>query len=154
MRQLNRLNKLLLILAVLLVITACKESARLENVRCEYQTNPIGLDTQSPRFTWEYSAADDIQRSYRIRVATDAVFKDIVWDSGVVESALQRAVYAGPALKSHTTYYWQVAVKMVGGAHPACGVQTFETAFMPDALARLYVLLRHLSCRQGLPGRG
>ena len=133
MQQLNRLNKLLLLLAALLVIASCKESARLENVRCEYQTNPIGLDTQSPRFTWEYSAANDMQRSYRIRVATDAVFKDIVWDSGVVESALQRAVYAGPALKSHTTYYWQVAVKMVGSAHPACGVQTFETAFLSDA---------------------
>lgn len=133
MQLLNRLNQLLLLLAALLVIVSCKESARLENVRCEYQTNPIGLDTQSPRFTWEYSAANDMQRSYRIRVATDAVFKDIVWDSGVVESALQRAVYAGPALKSHTTYYWQVAVKMVGGAHPACGVQTFETAFLPDA---------------------
>lgn len=133
MQQLNRLNKLILLLAALLVIASCKESARLENVRCEYQTNPIGLDTQSPRFTWKYSAANDMQRSYRIRVATDAVFKDIVWDSGVVESALQRAVYAGPALKSHTSYYWQVAVKMVGGAHPACGVQTFETAFLPDA---------------------
>ncbi|MBQ6080873.1 MAG: family 78 glycoside hydrolase catalytic domain [Bacteroidales bacterium] len=132
MQQLNRLNKLILLLAALLVIASCKESARLENVRCEYQTNPIGLDTQNPRFTWEYSAAGDMQRSYRIRVATDAVFKNLVWDSGVVESALQRAVYAGPALKSHTTYYWQVAVKMVGGAHPACGVQTFETAFLSD----------------------
>lgn len=132
MHQLNRLNKLLLLLAALLVIAACKQSARLENVRCEYQTNPIGLDTQNPRFTWEYSAAGDMQRSYRIRVATDAVFKNLVWDSGVVESALQRAVYAGPALKSHTTYYWQVAVKMEGGAHPACGVQTFETAFLSD----------------------
>ena len=133
MHQLNRLNKLLLLLAALLVIAACKQSARLENVRCEYQTNPIGLDTQNPRFTWEYSAAGDMQRSYRIRVATDAVFKNLVWDSGVVESELQRAVYAGPALKSHTTYYWQVAVKMESGAHPACGVQTFETAFLPDA---------------------
>lgn len=126
------MKRIFVILSVLFLAFSCGQVVVIQNPRCEYQTNPIGLDTQSPRFTWEYSAANDMQRSYRIRVATDAVFKNLVWDSGVVESALQRAVYAGPALKSHTTYYWQVAVKMEGGAHPACGVQTFETAFLSD----------------------
>lgn len=126
------MKRIFVILSVLFLAFSCGQVVVIQNPRCEYQTNPIGLDTQNPRFTWEYSAANDMQRSYRIRVATDAVFKNLVWDSGVVESALQRAVYAGPALKSHTTYYWQVAVKMVGGAHPACGAQTFETAFLSD----------------------
>lgn len=126
------MEKNIIILLTILLAVSCGPKASLENPRCEYQVNPINIDESCPRFSWEFSAADDMQRSYRIRVATDAVFKNLVWDSGVVESALQRAVYAGPALKSHTTYYWQVAVKMVGGAHPACGVQTFETAFLSD----------------------
>lgn len=133
MHLLNRLIKLSLPALLLLLMVSCKPKARLQNPRCEYQFNPIGIDSPSPRFSWEYSAAADIQKCWRIEVAADAIFNKVIWDSGEVESALQRAVYAGPGLESHSKYYWRLAVRMTSGARLQSEVQTFETAFMPGS---------------------
>ena len=145
MLKLNRLNKFYLLLLAVLTIASCKEKAQLDNLRCEYRVNPIGLDVQCPRFSWEYSAADDMQLAYRIEVAADPAFKDIVWDSGALgtkaerkanpelfpESGRQMVNYLGRDLEPFTKYHWRLTTLMASGAVLQAPVQTFETGMLP-----------------------
>ena len=59
----------------------------LTNLRCEYKTNPIGIDVLKPRMSWEIvpSERGTMQTAYQIRVAAsiaDLTKKKLVWDSG------------------------------------------------------------------------
>jgi len=68
------------------------------NLRTEYLTEPLGLDTTDPRFTWEYAEGDEnfVPSRYEISI-------------GTAPDNLQ--AYDGKLrLKSHTRYYWQVSV--------------------------------------------
>ena len=85
-------------------------------LRVEYMTNPVGIDSPNPRFSWQLQ--DDrrgtVQTSYQVQVArTERELRAsrLVWDSGKVRSAasIQR-VYEGPPLQSSQRYYWHVRV--------------------------------------------
>ena len=63
------------------------------NLRTEYLRNPIGLDTQEPRFTWEYAGDEANFKASRseIRIGT---------------SPDKLSLYRGDrSLKPHTRYY-------------------------------------------------
>ncbi len=86
-----------------------------QNLRCEYQANPIGIDERQPRLYWQIE--DDrrgaVQTAYQVLVASsaEALQKDQgdVWDSGKVESDQSVHVpYAGAMLTSRTRYFWKV----------------------------------------------
>ena len=56
-----------------LLLGGCKSNNELTiptNLRTEYLTEPIGLDTSSPRFTWEYSGNEEGFKASRIPVIT------------------------------------------------------------------------------------
>jgi len=85
------------------------------NLRCEYLTDPLGVDVPQPRFSWvlAHSQRDEKQGAYQVLVATqsDALAHDHgdQWDSGKVPSEdFTQVVYAGKALESGRTYYWKV----------------------------------------------
>lgn len=85
------------------------------NPRVEYKTNPLGMDVQQPRFSWELqSTANDVmQTAWQIRVAAsekDLIrAKNLLWDSGKMASdQSNQIVYQGPALSSKSRYFWQV----------------------------------------------
>src|ERR1700688_1915996 len=88
----------------------------LVNLRCEYKTNPVGIDVLQPRLSWELvnSQRATLQTAYQIRVADSqsALAKNqLVWDSGKQSSDVSIQVpYQGPALATGARYYWQVAV--------------------------------------------
>ena len=68
-----------------LLAGSCGKRAAIADMRCEYLTAPISVDTPSPRFTWTYEAADAFaQAGYRLSVATEPEKLDApdVWDSG------------------------------------------------------------------------
>ena len=115
---------------LILLAVSCKQKVAILNPRCEYQTAPMAIDNPAPRFSWEYSAADDMQASFRVEVARDDAFTDVIWDSGETKSNVQRTTYAGEALESLSTYYWRVTSKMECGVTLKSMVQTFETAFL------------------------
>lgn len=107
-------------------------------LRCEYLTNPTGLDIRAPRFSWILETSDkeaigQSQQAYRIRVdATEAAAKELqgkLWDTGWVESdATAQIAYAGEALKSDASYYWTVQVKDQNGTlSKVSDVQTWTT---------------------------
>lgn len=81
-------------------------------LRCEYATNPLGLDVKRPRFSWllRHKERDIVQKAYQIIVASskELIDKNIgdMWDSGKVESEdMFNIVYDGKLLKSFTRYY-------------------------------------------------
>ena len=83
------------------------------NLRTQYLTNPLGIDTPHPAFSWQLTSDERSvsQQTYQIVMSTDASMTDIVYDSGVVESAASANVgLEGLDLTPSTRYYWQVSV--------------------------------------------
>ena len=77
------------------------------HLRCEYKTNPLGIDAPEPRLSWvlESLKQNVVQTAYQIRTSDGA------WDSGKIASAQSVSVtYAGPKLTSGQIVGWQVRV--------------------------------------------
>jgi alpha-L-rhamnosidase len=96
---------------------AALASAKPVHLRCELLENPLGIDATAPRLSWQSDsiARDWRQTAYEILVATQPELLEPgsadIWDSGKVDSADSVGiVYAGPALKSRSRYYWTVRV--------------------------------------------
>jgi alpha-L-rhamnosidase len=86
-------------------------------LRTEYDTHPLAVDTRSPRFSWKLrsDSRGARQSAYRVLAATDAAElrkgSADMWDSGRVESSEQcHVVYAGKSLTSNADYCWCVEV--------------------------------------------
>lgn len=84
---------------------------------CEYHTNPVGMDVESPRLSWQILSDEENlkQAAYEIRVAetpSDLNKKNkLIWSSGKVNSDQSvNVVYEGPQLNSMQRVYWQVRV--------------------------------------------
>lgn len=84
---------------------------------CEYHENPIGIDVEKPRFSWQLLSDKEniVQSAYEIRVA-DSPQKlnkksKLIWTSGKVKSDNSVNIeYEGEALKSMQRVYWKVRV--------------------------------------------
>lgn len=80
------------------------------NLRCEYKTDPLGIDAAQPRLSWQLLSDERgiVQTAYQIRVTSDG---KTIWDTGRVASNQSVHVpYAGPALESAGRYSWRVRV--------------------------------------------
>ena len=89
----------------------------ITNLRCEYLDNPRGLDIIRPRLSWQLASErrGTRQVAYRLTVAASAADltagRDLLWDSGIVESAASTQIaYAGAPLTSRRQLWWQVEV--------------------------------------------
>lgn len=87
------------------------------DLRCEYVSNPLGVDVPSPRLFWklESSSRDQRQTAYQILAATTAetlaTAHGDLWDSGKVASDETIQVpYQGRPLKSSHQVFWKVRV--------------------------------------------
>lgn len=87
------------------------------NLRCEYLSEPIGLDAPSPRLSWELKSSLRAQRqtAYQVIVASspDALAREQadLWDTGRIDSQEQNQIaYSGQPLVSHQVCYWKVRV--------------------------------------------
>lgn len=103
-----------LTLFVLLMSASGSEQLSPVHLRTEYLSNPLGIDTPTPRFLWWMKHAENNQKqtAYEIVVATSLDELDggmPYWDSGKVLSDNSIHVeYAGPPLRSFVRYYWKV----------------------------------------------
>lgn len=93
------------------------QAAKVENLRCEYMIDPIGVDVDTPRLSWiiQSSQRGDLQRAYQIIVSSspENIRKNRgdVWDSGRLESEQSNfIVFHGKQLQSSAKYYWKVRV--------------------------------------------
>ena len=82
----------------------------VQDLRCEYQDNPLGIDVVQPRLSWKLASEQRgvAQSAYQIRV-TDT--SDVLWETGKVLSHQSIHVpYGGPVLRSGQRCTWQVRV--------------------------------------------
>lgn len=89
----------------------------IQELVCEYHTNPVGIDVQKPRLSWKIFSDQEnvLQSAYEIRVADSPANLNrknrLIWDSGKVNSSRSVNVeYQGPELGSMKRVYWQVRI--------------------------------------------
>jgi alpha-L-rhamnosidase len=115
-------GRLLYPMVALLVFGPVPDSAEAATfdavaLRCEYRTDPAGIDENQPRLSWrvESSQRDERQTSFRILVASspDRLNRDEgdLWDTGEIQSNETIGTpYAGAALTSGEHCFWKVRV--------------------------------------------
>jgi len=74
------------------------------HLQTEYLTKPMGLGMQKPRLMWNCDGGVR-QTAYRI-VAEEG--KNILWDTGKVESSSMRSSYDGAPLQSRSEVLWRI----------------------------------------------
>ena len=119
------------ILLLCLWMTAMVSQAALTvtELKVEGLRSPLGIDTQTPRFSWQLKSdqRNVVQTAYEIVVC--AADGTLMWNSGRVESPVPYGIkYEGTPLKSCSAYTWTVRVTTTDGTADASS--TFETAFM------------------------
>ncbi|MGM9552299.1 MAG: family 78 glycoside hydrolase catalytic domain [Clostridia bacterium] len=103
---------------------------KIMDMTVEYQTNPIGIDTDCVRFGWKM-VSDKIgsrQTAYEIRVYE----KDgdtLVWDSGMIKDSHSVGIkYEGDSLGEATAYKWSVTIWDEMGLSFTSDEAIFETS--------------------------
>ena len=98
-------------------LSQLSSTASVAALRCEYKTDPLGIDVLQPRLSWQITSTERgwMQSAYQVRVARSLAAlgqgKTLVWDSGKVNSPEStHRVYAGPPLQTGTRYFWRVRV--------------------------------------------
>jgi len=105
------------ILLISLITSFSIKKTEILNLVTEYKTNPIGIDVQKPRLSWQLNSDEKNvkQTAYEIRVADSKENlesdKNLIWSTLKVESDQSvNVVYKGPALNSMQRVYWQVRI--------------------------------------------
>ena len=109
--------------------------------RCEYRDEPLGINTLTPRFSWQISARDRgfLQSAYELIVGDDraavAAGRGNLWRVKAKGAESLHIPYADKALESGKEYYWSVRVwNAAGEVSPWMPVNRFSTGLMsPDA---------------------
>lgn len=106
-----------LFLCLVLITSFSVKKDTVTNLVCEYHTNPIGIDIEKPRLSWQMKSDGQnvMQSAYEIRVSESKndlqKGTNLIWSSGKVESDQSlNVVYGGPPLKSMQRAYWQVRI--------------------------------------------
>jgi len=101
------------------VIVSCSKQEVITAVelKCEYATNPLGIDVTQPRFSWilKSDSRGQMQSAYQVLVASSE--KNLKagigdkWDSGKQESDQSvNVAYKGEALTSVEKCWWKIRV--------------------------------------------
>jgi len=105
------------LLLLLFPLQVFAQTLQVNNLKCEYNTDPAGIEAISPKLSWELQSAGHnvMQTACQILVADniESLNKNIgnQWDSKRINSSASiEVVYAGKQLSSAKTYYWKVMV--------------------------------------------
>ena len=111
-------------------------------LRCEYLTNPTGIDTVQPRLSWTLADVEHVrgqkQTAFRVLVASTreklAADTGDLWDSGCIASDQSVHVpYAGRTLRSHQACFWKVRVwDRDGNSSPWSGPAAWSMGILKD----------------------
>lgn len=86
-----------------------------QDVRIDDLINPGDVASTTPVISWTFfdRTPGDIQRAFRIQVATDDAFSSLIWDTGEVTSAADSVIYGStgspvvaPVALAHGAYYF------------------------------------------------
>jgi alpha-L-rhamnosidase len=111
--------KVLILCCVFFTCVLGGQAMTLDNLRCEYRVNPLGIGEREPRLSWvmkdDSGKRGAAQSAYQILVASapEKLARDEadLWDSGCVRSEKSiQIVYKGRALEARDRCYWKVRV--------------------------------------------
>lgn len=105
---------------------------RAARLRCEYLTNPIGVDVPRPRLSWivESDRAGTRQCEYRIRAGSSPGTSDL-WDTGPVASNRTTHIeWDGLRLTSALRVFWEVSITDDAGTSATSDPATFEVGLL------------------------
>lgn len=136
-------NRVILNTAILLIssMSLLKLSAQNENscvptnLRCEHLARPLGIDRQSPRFSWYLSDTRNgaKQTAYQIAVGKDSLAlskgKGAIWKKQISGDQML-TTYTGKALEPCTRYYWSISVWDKDKKKSQPVVSSFETGLL------------------------
>jgi len=117
---------IVLIGIVTLATTSCRESQlfhspapplTIDQLRCEYLSNPLGIDTNAPRLSWVLRSDQRGQKQTACQILVAASVKKLndnngdLWNTGkLCSDRTNQIAYAGKPLASGKQYYWKVRV--------------------------------------------
>lgn len=111
----RRLAAMLVAVLGVVIHLPAASAACVANLRCEYQTDPIGIDVEKPSLTWTIESDEraDRQTAYQVLVASTpellAHDQADLWDSGQVASGQSAQVsYAGKPLAPRMRCHWKI----------------------------------------------
>ena len=114
-RSRRRLLKCTAMLGLLLLDVRCLPALELTSLRCEYRTDPVGLDVAQPRLSWAVSstARGEGQIAFQVLVSSSASAlarnRGDLWDSSKVRSdRTVEIAYRGQPLISRQQVWWKV----------------------------------------------
>lgn len=126
------------------LITSCNslenKNTMVDNLTCEYLENPLGVDVQRPRFSWNIASDERgvSQSAYQIIVGDN--LNDVkkgtgnIWDSGKITSdAMVNIEYEGAPLQSNKKYYWGVGVWTDNDNEVWSDPASFHTGFFSES---------------------
>ena len=110
------------------------------NLICEYKVNPKGIETLSPRLSWQLQSKLNerglFQTAYQIQVATkkaDLVSgNNLIWDTDKTDSDQSIQIeYSGSPLKAKQIYFWRVKIwDNLNGENDWSGVASWEMSLL------------------------
>ena len=113
----------------------------VKDMLVEYLNDPLGVDTEKPRFSWKIASQDRDVKQVAYQIIVSEHKKDIkkrkgtVWNSGKITGDESVNIdYMGIPLESNKTYYWTVSVTL-GNDKVMWGEQSsFHTGVLNNAL--------------------
>lgn len=160
-----------LLFALVFLAFSCGHSFEVYDLKCEGLSEPLGIDSPIPHFSWKIRSAKPMeQAAYEIQVAGSKVALEkgasLLWSSGRVASADQVMVsYQGSGLTSRQQCWWRVRIwKSEGEASAWSAPQRFGIGIIgEDTLKGEYIgatpgegrspILRKVFQVEDLPGQ-
>ncbi|HVN82475.1 MAG TPA: glycoside hydrolase family 78 protein [Terriglobia bacterium] len=97
-----------------------KTDPNVDQLRCEYRVNPLGVDVPAPRLSWIMSPPEGglrgaRQTAYHVLVASSPAIlledRGDLWDTGqVLSDQSAQLPYAGKPLRSSQGVYWKIRI--------------------------------------------
>jgi len=133
----------------------------VNNLRCEYLDNPLGIEAAQPRLSWKLEdgqARGIRQAAYQVLVATSEDLlkndKGDLWDSGKVASDQSILVaYAGKPLASGQPCFWKVRVWLASRSEGWSQTAKWTMGLLrPDDWTAQWISFRDTTPLQDKPG--
>jgi len=132
MSQNNRLFQFVFLILLISILPGVANAGNeVVNLQCEYHKNPLGIDVEQPRLSWQIVSDERgmLQSAYEIRIALnrgDLNNKSkLIWNSDkVISGESVNVVYTGLEIPPMQRVWWQVRIwdqndKVTNWSNPA-----------------------------------
>lgn len=139
----------LFLMMIVFVSLSMVAEIQVVDLRCEGLTEPLGINTLQPHFSWKYISEEPIQQTaYEIQVASSKSLleKGLAdqWTSGIVRSSASVMVtYSGNALIPRQQYWWRVRVVDDKGISVWSQPQRFGVGIIDGDMQGAYITMAY-----------